>query len=206
MTYAKAAGYPVPDVKSLSDDGIDLVMERAPGLPMLHALQSTPWRLGYYAEMLASLHDELHGIESPSWLAPAPGPEGDRLVHLDLHPVNVIVSRRGPVVIDWTNAARGSPAIDVAVSWLLMGAARIPGRLAKRAFLGAFRSALVRSFTGHFDLDPVRLCLPVAVEWKCADRNMAKSERTAMAELAGAEERKVARRTWQAGPPSEPGG
>jgi aminoglycoside phosphotransferase (APT) family kinase protein len=44
------------------------------------------------------------------------------LCHGDLHPGNVIVSDRGPVVIDWFDACRGSAVADVARSSLLMGA------------------------------------------------------------------------------------
>lgn len=32
--------------------------------------------------------------------------EGDKVVHLDLHPLNVIIGPKGPVVIDWTGASR----------------------------------------------------------------------------------------------------
>jgi aminoglycoside phosphotransferase (APT) family kinase protein len=39
------------------------------------------------------------------------------LVHLDLHPLNVLCTRRGPVVIDWPAAARGAPGVDVALTW-----------------------------------------------------------------------------------------
>jgi aminoglycoside phosphotransferase (APT) family kinase protein len=41
-------------------------------------------------------------------------PEGSRLCHGDFHPLNVILSPRGPVVIDWNNAHVGDPLEDVA--------------------------------------------------------------------------------------------
>lgn len=45
-------------------------------------------------------------------------PEGDRLLHLDLHPFNVLVDEAGQVcgVIDWANAAAGHPDLDRARS------------------------------------------------------------------------------------------
>ncbi|TMA37195.1 MAG: aminoglycoside phosphotransferase family protein, partial [Deltaproteobacteria bacterium] len=39
-------------------------------------------------------------------------PDGDQLCHGDMHPGNIMLSRRGPMVIDWTNARRGHPAAD----------------------------------------------------------------------------------------------
>ena len=58
--------------------------------------------------MLADLHDRLHEIAGPDWLPGMPD-GGDRLLHLDLHPLNVIMSPNGPVVIDWPNAAARRP-------------------------------------------------------------------------------------------------
>jgi aminoglycoside phosphotransferase (APT) family kinase protein len=37
-----------------------------------------------------------------------------RLCHGDLHPSNVILSRDGPVIVDWYDASRGDPVADVA--------------------------------------------------------------------------------------------
>ena len=51
--------------------------------------------------MLADLHDRLHVIPAPDWL-PVDLDGGDRLVHLDLHPMNVMITQSGPIVIDWT--------------------------------------------------------------------------------------------------------
>jgi aminoglycoside phosphotransferase (APT) family kinase protein len=47
-------------------------------------------------------------------------PDGDRLCHGDFHPANILMTRRGPVVIDWMTAARGNPLTDVARTVLLM--------------------------------------------------------------------------------------
>jgi aminoglycoside phosphotransferase (APT) family kinase protein len=50
---------------------------------------------------------------------------GRSLLHLDLHPGNVICSPTGPVVIDWTNARRGAAEVDVALTWILMAASEV---------------------------------------------------------------------------------
>ena len=53
-------------------------------------------------------------------------PEGDRVCHGDYHPYNVLLSSRGPIVIDWNNSHLGNPIEDVARSKLiLMGFAAI---------------------------------------------------------------------------------
>jgi len=47
-------------------------------------------------------------------------PAGDRLCHGDFHPYNVLMSPRGPIVIDWNNAHIGNPLEDVARSTLIL--------------------------------------------------------------------------------------
>ena len=46
--------------------------------------------------------------------------EGDRLSHGDLHPANLIVTRDGLAVIDWSRAARAAPAADVVRTEMLL--------------------------------------------------------------------------------------
>ena len=70
--------------------------------------------------------------------------DGDRLVHLDLHPLNVIMSPRGPVVIDWANAARGDPLLDVALTYVLLTCPRMPGPASLRARVEPVRTLLAR--------------------------------------------------------------
>jgi aminoglycoside phosphotransferase (APT) family kinase protein len=53
-------------------------------------------------------------------LIPADG--SSRLCHGDLHPGNVIMSARGPILIDWFDVARGNPLGDIARTSLLMWA------------------------------------------------------------------------------------
>lgn len=48
-------------------------------------------------------------------------PDGDRLVHSDLHPYNVVARGAGDwVAIDWHRRYRASPAVDVARTWFLL--------------------------------------------------------------------------------------
>jgi aminoglycoside phosphotransferase (APT) family kinase protein len=146
MGYLHAQGFPVPAVDEISEDGADLVMERIRGAPMLEALARAPWALKRQARTLAGLHRDLHDVAPPDFLAPAPLGQGDRVLHLDLHPLNVLVTPKGPVVIDWTGACIGDPRIDVALAWAVMSAAEIPGRGARAKVLGWGRSMFVNGF------------------------------------------------------------
>jgi tRNA A-37 threonylcarbamoyl transferase component Bud32 len=115
MGHAHRHGYPVPRVLGVSPDA--LVLDRIEGPTMLDELRRRPWTLRPHASLLAQFHERLHEIAAPSSLAAVSA--GDRLLHLDLHPDNVILSRGGPFVIDWTNARRGDPALDVALTWVI---------------------------------------------------------------------------------------
>jgi aminoglycoside phosphotransferase (APT) family kinase protein len=186
MGYVAQHGYPVPRVEEISADGSELVMERIDGPTMLDALSRRPWTLQRHAAVLAALHDRLHEIPGPQVLDPFLA-GGDCLVHLDLHPLNIILSPKGPVVIDWSNAARGAGPADVALTWLVMIAAEIPGGGVQAVVGRVLRRLFIRSFLGHFDLAPVRAVLPVVGTWKCQDRNMRAAEVASMQGLVARE-------------------
>jgi Phosphotransferase enzyme family len=180
MEYARSCGYPVPAVAELSDDETELVMEQVDGPSMVDLLGRRPWTLATQADLLISLHRRLHELLAPEWLLPAQVGTGDRLLHLDLHPLNVLMGTSGPMVIDWSNAARGDPPIDVAMSWLLMAVGEIPAGRIQAAFLERARIFLIRRFLIGFEREDVQRCLHEVVEWKMTDENMTASECAAM--------------------------
>jgi aminoglycoside phosphotransferase (APT) family kinase protein len=184
MEHAHALGYPVPAVDQVSDDGTDLVMERLNGPSMLQLLSAQPWKVRRQGRLLAELHQRLHDIPAPEWLPAAPVGRGDALLHLDLHPLNVVITGRGPVVIDWTNACMGDPASDVALTWALMGGGEVPTGRVKGALLGWGRGLLINSFLAPFDRAAVGAHLPEVVEWKVTDPNMSPAEQKAMRMVA----------------------
>jgi len=184
MEYVRGHGYPVPRVHEISDDGCDLVMERVEGSSMVAALGRRPWSVKHQGAVLADLHHRLHENPAPAWVADAPCGRGDRLVHLDLHPLNVLLSPAGPVVIDWPNAARGDGCTDVALTWALLAAGTIPGGRLKSAAMGWGRRLLLDAFLASFDRDAVRAHLPAVVEWKLADPHMSVAEQQGMRALA----------------------
>jgi aminoglycoside phosphotransferase (APT) family kinase protein len=177
MQHVHAHGYPVPRVVEVS--GGDIVMERIEGPTMLTALGKRPWRIRAYTKVLSGLIHRLHAIPVTGWMQNRLG-GGGAVVHLDLHPDNVMLTPRGPVVIDWSNAGRGAPEVEVADLWLLMANANIPGSRATRTLLGAGRKLFLRGVLRTFDLDPVRRSLPVALEHRLGDRNMLPDERERM--------------------------
>jgi aminoglycoside phosphotransferase (APT) family kinase protein len=184
MEHARARGYPVPAVEEISDDGTDLVMARLAGASMVDVLSRRPWTIRQQAAVLADLHRRLHDIPAPDWLSPAPCGEGDRLLHLDLHPLNIVLTDERPVVIDWPNAARGDGPVDVALTWVLMVSGGIPFGRVKAAVMGLGRSLFVNRFLRDFDLTTVRPHLADVVAWKVKDPNMTEIERQAMRHLA----------------------
>jgi aminoglycoside phosphotransferase (APT) family kinase protein len=191
MDYVRGQGYPVPAVDHLSDDGTDLIMERIDGPSMVEFLGRKPWLLRTHGRVLGDLHRRLHQIPGPDWLDPVqvPGGAGESLVHLDLHPLNVIVGPSGPVVIDWTNARRGAGAVDVAINWVLMSAGEIPGNRLKATVMGRARGLLINAFLAGFDLGPVRSVLRAVVAWKVTDPHMSEGEQRRMWAVVAQEEK-----------------
>jgi aminoglycoside phosphotransferase (APT) family kinase protein len=181
MRYLRQCGYPVPEV--FDADGPDLVMERLDGPAMLDDLARRPWRAARHARVLAELHDRLHQIPAPAGLRQPVGP-GDRVVHLDLHPGNVMLTAAGPVVIDWSNAAAGPPGADVAMAFLIMASSDVddlPPWL--RPAAGGVRRAFVSRFIAAARDDHRPYLAPVA-EVRLADPNVRAAEAARIRRLA----------------------
>lgn len=176
MEFVRSNGYPAPQVFEVSDDGCDLVMERIEGPTMVDAGATRPWTLPRFGRQLAELHGSLHLLRAPDWVRAAPCGSGDRLLHMDLHPLNVLVARNGPMVIDWTNAASGDPTVDVAVTWILIASGEVPAGRAKAALLRVGRKLLLDAFLKPFAADAVQANLAGVVDWKCTDSSMSDTE------------------------------
>ncbi|MDQ2750639.1 MAG: phosphotransferase [Actinomycetota bacterium] len=181
MRCALTRGFPCPEVNDAGDGW--LVMERLTGPTMLGAAQRRPWNLKRYGRMLASLHEQLHAIAAPPGLPNAPM-AGDRLLHGDLHPDNIILTERGPMVIDWANAARGDPAYDLADTWVVLSSANAPGSRLDRLLTAVGRRALLRGFLGQVDFPAAVRGLPAAAEHRSRDPNMTEAEKARMRTLA----------------------
>ena len=98
-------------------------------------------------------------------------PSGDRLCHGDFHPANVLQGRAGPLIIDWTLAARGHPAADVARTRLLMLGGALPDDASPllRGLARVGRRALFASYLrGYRRLRCLDFALVRRWEWVCA--------------------------------------
>ena len=53
-------------------------------------------------------------------------PDGAALCHGDYHPENVLMTRKGPIILDWAGASSGHPLADVARTALLLQVGDLP--------------------------------------------------------------------------------
>jgi aminoglycoside phosphotransferase (APT) family kinase protein len=158
LTAARRGGAPVPAVygRETVNGRPGLVIERVEGPDLLTLLGRRPWLLPRVARRLGETHARVHAVHLDAGLPTVhevvrsaitdselvPGrfrrralellellPEGERLCHWDFHPANLLDGHAGPIVIDWSFAARGHPAADVARTRLIVSAgARPSGR------------------------------------------------------------------------------
>jgi tRNA A-37 threonylcarbamoyl transferase component Bud32 len=181
MTYLAQVGFPVPVVYDAG--GTDLVMQRLDGVDMLAAIQQRPWKAGYYGRLLAKLHDQLHDIKAPPSLRSSFAP-GDRVMHLDLHPANVMLTSSGPVVIDWTNACAGTAGADVATAYLIMVTSEVDDLKATLKFAARLlRATLVRQFRSAVSVD-LGPHLAQAARARMQDRNVRPAEAQQLRRIA----------------------
>ena len=158
-----AAGVPVPAVEATGQwEGRPLlVLSWCPGRTCLDAMLRRPWSTWRLGLSLGRQQARIHRVPPPSvllegapeyWLAKGAlqCPEvfaGVRrmalstasLIHLDYHPLNVLMDRgRITGILDWSNAAAGDPRADFArTAALLLTASSPPGPA--RLLIGAAR-------------------------------------------------------------------
>ncbi len=142
-------GLPIPEARGTTtvDGRKCVVFERVDGPSMWQRMQEDPAQIGSLTGQLVSVQRMIHAagipvgvpdltarlrskvaecaaidvalhLEAESLIADLRS--GAALLHGDLHPGNVILSDRGPVVIDWFDAAIGHPIADVVRSSLLL--------------------------------------------------------------------------------------
>jgi streptomycin 6-kinase len=158
MAYLGEQGFPVPEV--FEADQTDLVMERVDGPTLLKAITTGEVEMADGMWILADLLNRLHLL---------PG----RILHMDLHPDNILLGPYGPVVIDWRNCREGPADLDTAMSALILAQVAVhPGyRLVPD----------LRTFLSHVHGRPQDM-LPAAVEIRRTDPNLTGAELDQLAE------------------------
>jgi uncharacterized protein (TIGR02172 family) len=178
---AQAAGVPVPTTHELIElnGRHGIVFERVEGISLLAKLQAKPWELFTVASQLGELHAQIHESAAPvelptqrqqivnnigatkdlaesekqavnSYLMQLP--EGESLCHGDFHPGNILMSARGPIIIDWLTGTRGNPLADVARTLLLIQTAGLPPGTPKhvRMMINISRSLLLEKYLNRY--------------------------------------------------------
>lgn len=164
MVYLAERGFPVPVVYRAA--GPDLVMDRVPGPTLLTALVDGEVDASFAGRTLADLHNRLGRV--PARVVRDPGV---RVLHLDLHPDNVLLGPRGPVVIDWRNTREGPHDLDVAMSALILAQLAV----GEQANLASLAVATLVAFARVVDGQPLRQ-LDTAVALRGADPNLTSRE------------------------------
>ncbi len=177
MKAAAAAGVDVPEVRGVQDHAgrPGLVMERIDGPDMLTLVGKKPWLLFPGGRIFGRLHAQMHETVAPTELPElreamrarivrskrVPDhlktfalaeletlPDGDKQLHGDFHPANIIWTDARQAVIDWTGVSRGDPAADYARTMLMMRMADPPpgSPLPLRLLTLIGRSQMTRSY------------------------------------------------------------
>ncbi len=176
LQAATDAGVRVPAVHGVEtvDGRAGIVLERVDGDDLFEIIARSPWRIFSLSGLTARLQANMHEQAAPAALPPvresyrraasnsgAPGefidaalksldrlPDGDRLLHGDFHPGNIMLGDQGPVIIDWTNAMRGSPEAGFARSMLILRLGAPPSNLPLliRFFALFARSLMIRTY------------------------------------------------------------
>lgn len=192
MRWLHGQGFPVPEIYDATPT--DLVMERIDGPTLVDHAAKKPWTIPAIGRTLGDLHQRLHAITAPSFVDRRVG-EGTALLHLDLHPLNVLVGPNGPVIIDWTNARVGDPAYDVAYAWLVIATADVNSSVVERALALVGRRALLRGFLSRVDRNSAAVAMMHLV-----DQGLVRLDHFNDAERAG-----IAALPAQVAPPARPG-
>jgi uncharacterized protein (TIGR02172 family) len=185
-----ASGAPAPEVGEVVEvgDRSGVIYERISGASLLTELVGHPAHMRWVMRTLAEAHADLHArtvsglprvremlaqrASSVAKLTEAQRrsilralealPDGDALCHGDYHPDNVLLSPRGPLVIDWENAALGDPLADVARTLMVFRASVVYShsaatRVFKRGVLQYMVSLYLRRYRQLRPFDSERL-------------------------------------------------
>ena len=182
--YIQDTPLPVPKVyeRVTINDREGVVYESIEGSSLLNELATKPWNVIRYARLLAKLHVQIHEVQAPTNLETqqdwARGgipnsekiseelkakvlhllnsmPNGHQICHGDFHPGNIIITQRGPVIIDWMTVSQGVACGDVARTATILEAATVPEGTPLRWLLEWIRKLFLTNYLKtYFQLNP----------------------------------------------------
>jgi aminoglycoside phosphotransferase (APT) family kinase protein len=140
MEVAGRAELPVPEVLACATRGSEavLLLSWLPGATVFDAVRTNPADAHRLGVLMGEAQRRLHAVTAPpelsgvadgdgggwpsSGVPPVEGlPQGNSLLHLDWHGLNLLVDGdRISAVLDWDNARAGHPLLDVARSYTLL--------------------------------------------------------------------------------------
>ncbi len=129
-----------------------VIFERVHGVTMLEDILANPQKLIPYAHLLAELQVDMHTrtasklplqrqliqrkIQNAAALTEETKAailtnlnqfqDDNAICHGDFHPDNILLTVEGPVIIDWVDAAQGTPLADVARTTLILRGSVLP--------------------------------------------------------------------------------
>lgn len=181
---AAAGALPVPRVLGRFDAGdmTAVLLERLPGDDAGSVASRVPSLARAIGQACGTVHARLATVPAPGRLLPVAAQAGSgkaRLLHLDLHPFNILVNDGGEVtgVLDWANAAAGDPGLDRARSWTILNLD--PSARGRRADPGW--CSLTQGWTESGDLHAISAA---ARAWACRFMLADLASRYTPAELA----------------------
>ncbi len=191
------AGLAAPAIGDIVEvDGrLGVVYERLDGPSMLDYMAGHPAEIPALGRQFAELHAQMHDCNRPELPSQRAGfvaaieyapqlsaalkqaalrqlnglADGQAVCHGDYHPGNLVMTRRGPLVIDWMSARCGNPVADVARTTLMFRMARVPEyysaetqqalELARRSFYETYLSAYLTR--RPFAVEEIEAWIPV---------------------------------------------
>jgi aminoglycoside phosphotransferase (APT) family kinase protein len=153
-----------------------VVYERLDGPSLLNHTTAKPWTVFASARLMAKLHAQMHAsrpaglpsqrqrlrdklnaahplspdLKQAALTALDQLPDQAVLCHGDYHPDNILLSARGPVILDWVEATCGHPLADVARTTLMMRHAAIPSHVPGHRLIEAGRRLWYQVYVRHY--------------------------------------------------------
>jgi aminoglycoside phosphotransferase (APT) family kinase protein len=169
------AGLPAPKVESVGEAaGLPaLVLTWCPGQTLLSVIEQRPWAVWHWGKIFGQTQARIHAVAPPpelaadapdDWLSRVSERDADlvahlaslrpattSLIHLDFHPLNLVVDK-GTItgILDWTGAAAGDPRADLArTAATLLSAPVPPGPL--KPLLNVARGLVLRAWRAGYE-------------------------------------------------------